>query len=152
MNRKETRMLLERIEEARCFLNSEELQSIKQHVSEVLAFLERFGTLEEIIIHVKELEKRVYIVKEYLTIDEVAKYLQVSKNTVYRLTSAKDITFFKPNGKTIFIHRKDLEDWIGKTPYLSNADLERQAGLLAYQMEKDRTRDHDGKFKKGGKR
>lgn len=151
MNRKETAILLDRIDDARNFLKSEEFQAIQHQVDDIHKFLERFGTLEEIIIHVKELEKRVYIIKEYLTIDEVAKYLQVSKNTVYRLTSAKEITFFKPNGKTIFINRTDLEKWIGKTPYLSNSDLERQADLLAYQMEKDRVRDRDGKFKKGGK-
>lgn len=151
MNRKETTLLLERIEAAQNFLKSDDFQTIQQHIMDIQGFFERFGTLEEIILHVKELEKRVYIIKEYLTIDEVAKYLQVSKNTVYRLTSAKDITFFKPNGKTIFINRKDLEEWIGKTPYLSNAALERQAGLLAYQMEKDRVRDRDGKIKKGGK-
>lgn len=151
MNKKELNEYLERIEAAKAFVESPEYNTFHQEVVDTCRFLERFGTMADVINHVRTLEERVYIIKEYLTLDEVAMYLQVSKHTVYKLTSANDITFYKPNGKMIFVKRKDLEEWIGRTPYRSNYELQRQADLLAYQLEKDRNNPSNIK-KRGGAR
>ncbi len=151
MNKRELTAYLERIESAKDFVESPEYKALHQEAVDTCSFLERFGTMAEVINHLRMLEERVYIIKEYLTLDEVAKYLQVSKHTVYKLTSANEITFYKPNGKMIFVRRKDLEEWIGRTPYRSNFELQRQADLLAYQMEKDHIRSSAAK-KKGGEK
>lgn len=65
--------------------------------------------------------------KEMLTIGEAAEYLQVSKSTVYKLTSTHQIPFYKPNGKMIYIHRQDLVDWIKKFPCKSMQQIESEA-------------------------
>ncbi len=149
MNKKDLTEFLDRIEAARNFVEGPEYHLLRKQSLETCKFFERFGSINDIIEHVRMLEERVYIIKEFLTLDEVAMYLQVSKHTVYKLTSANEITFYKPNGKTIFVRRTDLEEWIGRTPYRSNYELQRQADLLAYQMEKDHKRSEDSK-KKGG--
>ncbi len=113
MNKKEFVPYLERIEAARDLVEGPEFKALQQKSEDICRFFERFGSMAEIIEHVRSLEERLYVIKEYLTLDEVAMYLQVSKHTVYKLTSANEITFYKPNGKMIFVHRKDLEDWIG---------------------------------------
>ena len=128
-------------------MSGAEYQHMKETIDETCEFLNRFNSLAELVKHIKEMEKRVYVIKEYLTVDEVARYLQVSKATVYRITSNKEVTYFKPNGKTIFIQRRELENWIGRNAYLSNSELERQANLLSYQLEKDRS---IPEYKKGG--
>ena len=92
--------------------------------------------------------KIAYAAKEFLNIDEVAAYLQVSKGYVYKLTMQKELTVYKPNGKNIFILRDDLNRWIKRNPCFSNAEIERQANVIAYtlgQKSKD-------KPTKGGKK
>ena len=46
----------------------------------------------------------------------------------------------KPNGKTIFIRRADLEEWISQTPILSNDEMKRRADYICSQLEKDRNK------------
>lgn len=70
--------------------------------------------------------------KEMLTISEAAKYLQISKSSMYKMTSSHQIPFYKPTGKTIYIHRQDLVDWIKKYPYKSTQQIEMEA--TAYCM------------------
>ena len=105
MNKKELTTYLERIEAAKDFVESPEYKVLHQEAVDTCTFLERFGTMADVINHLRMLEERVYIIKEYLTLDEVARYLQVSKHTVYKLTSANEITFYKPNG---FVPKKEL--------------------------------------------
>lgn len=80
-------------------------------------------------------------------IDEAAKYLNISKGHMYRLTSNRDISYTKPNGKNIFFERKELDEWKRRNPVLSQRELERQAAIMT-------AHDHTGKpnhKKKGGK-
>jgi excisionase family DNA binding protein len=49
---------------------------------------------------------------ERLTLAETAQYLGVHKSTMYKLTSARKIPFYKL-GKSIFFYKKELDDWIG---------------------------------------
>ena len=87
--------------------------------------------------------------KDFLSIDEVAAYLQVSKSYVYKLTSSRELTVYKPNGKNIFILRNDLNEWIKRNPCLSNEEIEKQANIMAYLLDKD---NKQKQIKKGGKR
>ena len=80
------------------------------------------------------MEKIAYTAKDFLNIDEVAAYLQVSKGYVYKLTMLKELTVYKPNGKNIFILRDDLNQWIKRNPSFSNSEIERQANIIAYAL------------------
>jgi len=48
---------------------------------------------------------------EFLTIDEAADYLKLARQTMYKMTSKKEITFFKRN-KKLYFKKSDLEAWI----------------------------------------
>lgn len=50
--------------------------------------------------------------KAVLTVDEAAKYMGVSRSTLYKMTMRREIPFSKPNGKLIFINRAELEAWL----------------------------------------
>ncbi|GAB1858009.1 hypothetical protein MHTCC0001_28460 [Flavobacteriaceae bacterium MHTCC 0001] len=50
--------------------------------------------------------------KEILSFKEALLYLDVSKQTLYQLTSKKKITFTKPNGGKIYFRKEDLDKWM----------------------------------------
>ncbi|NLO71947.1 MAG: helix-turn-helix domain-containing protein [Porphyromonadaceae bacterium] len=50
--------------------------------------------------------------KEFLTVEDLAKITRFSKNTIYKLTSKKKITHFKPNGKIVLFRREDVEEFL----------------------------------------
>ncbi len=65
--------------------------------------------------------------KEVLTLDEAARYMGVAKSYLYKLTSARQIPHYKPNGKNCFFRRSELEDWLTENRVATNADLDDKA-------------------------
>ena len=59
---------------------------------------------------IKQMEYKLYLKKRYLTIKEVSDYTGYTESTIYHLTGRKKIRYHKPNGKTILIHRKILDE------------------------------------------
>lgn len=145
MNRKDIDLLVARIEGLKGFLENNSLEEFQKQILHVENFLRRFGTLAELLSHVARIEKIAYAAKDFLNIDEVAEYLQVSKSYVYKLTSTKELTVYKPNGKNIFILRDDLNDWIKRTSLLSHEEIEKRASQIIYQSK-------NSKVRKGGKK
>ena len=125
MNRKEIDLLLARIEGLKSFLEKNSLEDFQKEILRVDNYLKRFGSLDELLSHLKRVEEVAYTAKEFLTIDEVAYYLQVSKSYVYKLTASREFTVYKPNGKTIFVRRDDLNEWIRRNPCVSGREIER---------------------------
>lgn len=72
--------------------------------------------VQQIKERIKQIEYKLYLKKRYLTIKEVSDYTGYTESTIYHLTGRKKIRYHKPNGKTILIHRKDLEKWIEAHP------------------------------------
>ena len=134
MNRKEIDLLLSRMEGLKSLLEDNSLENFQQEILRVENFLKRFGSLDELLTPLGNVEKIAYTAKDFLNIDEVAAYLQVSKGHVYKLTMLKELTVYKPNGKNIFILRDDLNQWIKRNPSFSNSEIERQANIIAYAL------------------
>ena len=65
--------------------------------------------------------------KPYLTVNECARFLGVSAITVRRYIYAGVLKYSKPMGKTIFIARKDLDEFVEKGRVVSNAELSARA-------------------------
>ena len=63
---------------------------------------ERFDRLERLSI---------MAAKNVLTIGEAALILGLSKNYIYKLTMKKKIPYYKPNAKTVYFKRSELEAW-----------------------------------------
>lgn len=136
MTKKELEILLSRVEGIKSLLESNSLEQFQQEVLKVENYLKRFGSLAELLSHLEKLENMAYAAKDFLSIDEVATYLNISKSSAYKITSSKELTVYKPNGKNIFILRSDLNDWIKRNPCLSNDELEKQANIVAYNLER----------------
>ena len=84
--------------------------------------------MEFIQNEIKEIKKLLLALniqqKEILTVDDATVYLQLAKNCLYKMTSKKEIPFYKPGGKKIFFKKSELDDWIFKGKVLSNDELE----------------------------
>jgi excisionase family DNA binding protein len=72
------------------------------------------------------LKNQNILLKEFLTLDEAAEYLSLSKSAVYKMTSKKEIPFYNPGGKKIYFKRVELDSWIlnGKVESASQIEIE----------------------------
>ncbi|REC61450.1 DNA-binding protein [Chryseobacterium pennae] len=50
--------------------------------------------------------------KKILSFKEALEYLDVSPSLLYKLTSQRTITYFKPNGGKIYFKKTDLDHWM----------------------------------------
>ncbi len=50
--------------------------------------------------------------KDVLTLEEAALYLGISRSSLYKMTHAHTIPFYKPNGKLVFFEKKELLAWM----------------------------------------
>ncbi len=62
-----------------------------------------------------------------LTFKEATKYLDISSSYLYKLTSTAKITHYKPNGKTLYFEKTDLNKWLLRGKVLSDSELEQKA-------------------------
>ena len=50
--------------------------------------------------------------KDMLTMDDAVLYTGLGKSYLYVLTCKKKIPFYKPNGKTIYFKKSELNEWL----------------------------------------
>ena len=67
-------------------------------------------TLKQIVKLLQEIQQQE---SNYLSFNQAKEFLQTSSSTLYKLTSAKEIKHYKPNGKLLF-KKTDLEDWLNQ--------------------------------------
>lgn len=89
--------------------------------------------LKELRFLKQEIRQRNLYKKRYLSITEAAKISGVSKSFIQKLVASKQIPHSKPNGKLIFIHRRDLEKFLSKN-YISSID-ELESKTADYLLE-----------------
>lgn len=84
--------------------------------------------MEFIQIELKEikelLKKQIIQQKEILTIEEASEFLGLSTSRLYKMTSNKEIPYYKPGGKKVYLNRKELEQWILNSRVASVNDLD----------------------------
>ncbi|HBI39989.1 MAG TPA: DNA-binding protein, partial [Tenacibaculum sp.] len=49
------------------------------------------------------------LLKQVLNLNEAAKYLDISKSHLYKLTSRKEIPFYCPQGKRLYFKKDELD-------------------------------------------
>ncbi len=92
----------------------------------------------------QELEAKMQRVLEYsllsaknvLTLDDTALLTGLSKSYLYKLTCTHQIPYYKPNGKQIFLDKKEVEAWMKRNRYQSEDEAESVA--LAHVVASDR--------------
>ncbi len=63
--------------------------------------------------------------KKVLTFDEACTYTGYSRSYMYKITS--QLPFSKPNGKTLFISKEDLDNWLLSNKGKSEAQKQKEA-------------------------
>ena len=62
-----------------------------------------------------------------LNLLEAAKFLDLSRSHLYKLTSERKIPHFKPNGKKIYFDRSELVQWLKRKPARTLEETEENA-------------------------
>ncbi len=69
--------------------------------------------MQQLIERMDRVEKLTLLAaKNVLQLDDVVLLTGLSKSWLYKATSAGQIPHYKPNGKTIYFDRKEIEDWL----------------------------------------
>lgn len=118
-----------------------EIESVHQRIGEV-------GRIDRMIQLLELFEAQNYMLKDFLTVDDAAQYLNLSKSTIYKMTSRGEIPFYKPNSKTLFLKREEVNDWIQGRKHLSENELIQIAERYAQQLVKPNTHRSTPHFKK----
>ena len=91
----------------------------KQHRSE---------EFQELTSKIDRLEKIALLgAKNVLTIDDVALITGFTKGHIYRLTSGQKIPHYKPNGRTLYFKKEEIEDWMLQNKIRTNTEIESAA-------------------------
>jgi excisionase family DNA binding protein len=69
-------------------------------------------------------ESQLNVEKTVLTLDEAVAYTGFSKSYMYKLTSERKIPHSKPNGKSIFFSKSQLDAWLMSRPVDTEAASE----------------------------
>lgn len=65
--------------------------------------------------------------KAVLTLDEAARYTGLSKSTLYKLTSNREIPHSKPFGKRIYFDRIELDNWLKQNRVSTTKEVAQKA-------------------------
>lgn len=74
--------------------------------------------------------------KNVLSIDDVVLLTGLSKAYIYRLTSTKQIPYYKPNGKVVYFDRAEIEGWMKQNRYDCKLDSEHKAAKYNFEKTK----------------
>jgi len=87
--------------------------------------------MEEIIERLKAIERKLdemaALNKETLNFKEAARYLDMSRSHLYKLTSAKEIPHYKPRGKQVYFEKRELDKWLLQNRQKTRAEIEQAA-------------------------
>ena len=86
---------------------------------------------------IEELQKRMEAVedildnaKEVLTVEEASRFMDIARSSLYKMTSDRSISFYRPNGKMIYFEKADILAWIRQnrvTPVKNSDDSEQES-------------------------
>jgi excisionase family DNA binding protein len=85
------------------------------------AIIERLNAIE------RKLEELAAGNKEVLNLKEAARYLDVSRSHLYKLTYSKEIPHYKPRGKQIYFEKRELDRWLLQNRQKTKAEIEQAA-------------------------
>ena len=137
MTEKEFFVTVRRIEDAIKFIATNgEIESLLEKMDRIQRFLNRFGTLSELIEHLESVEKYIFFGKETLTLEESAIYLGISKSTLYKLTSAGELATIKRKGKIKYIAKEELDRWINPNVLFNDDEDKRLAEMKSDELRK----------------
>ena len=86
---------------------------------------------------VEVLENTLSAGKEVLTLEEAARFMGVTKSSLYKMTHEQTIPYYKPNGKMVYFEKAELLTWIRRNAIASKAQVSEEANRIHY-LEKSK--------------
>jgi len=73
---------------------------------------------------------------DLLNLSQAVTYTGLSKSFWYKITAAKELNYYQPNGKTIFFKRGDIDNFLCRRKIQSNQEisLEAEQSLLSHRL------------------
>src|SRR5688500_839417 len=65
--------------------------------------------------------------KEVFTLQEAAKYLNISPKTLYKYTSSLSVPFSRPSGGKIYFRKDVLDEWLLSKSTISSQEMKLKA-------------------------
>ena len=138
MTKREFEQIIALYEEARDFAKTTgKLKEILAKLEKVTVILQRLETFQNLSAMLDLFEKQSWVMKEYLTIDEVAAYLDVSRWKIRRISADKVLPIYKPTNK-IYIKKDDLLEYIKCSKRMSQEELQEYARRFLNESENHR--------------
>ena len=72
----------------------------------------------------EKLNEQNMLQKTVLNFLEACEYLDLSQSHLYKLTSARHIPHFCPQGKKLYFKREELDNWLQRNRQLTNDELQ----------------------------
>lgn len=124
-------------------IRKEHVEGWQQFLAPAEQMLSSSGDIKVLLAHqlfqqsmneqrIEALENVFLCQKDIFNLDEAATYLSMSKSTLYKLTSKKEIPHYKPN-RFIFFERSELDKWIRSAAVKTEDQLNDQVN--AYTMD-----------------
>lgn len=82
------------------------------------AILQKLDRLESLIIGTS---------KQILNVDDVVNYTGFSKSYVYKLVHKNILPYSKPNNRTLFFTKKEIDEWLLQNKSKSISQIEQEA-------------------------
>ena len=71
---------------------------------------EKYEAIEQMIE--QKFDELKILTKSFLTVEELASYLNVKTSYIYKMTHNREIPFYKPGGKMIYFNREEIDEWV----------------------------------------
>ncbi len=82
------------------------------------AIIQKLSQLEKLIIGSN---------KQIFTVDDVVNYTGFSKSYVYKLVHTKILPYSKPNNRTLFFSKTEIDEWLLQNKSKSISQIEKEA-------------------------
>lgn len=88
-------------------------------------------TVSELGQRLERIENLLRGQKNILSFDEAAVYTGISKSYLYKLTAGCKVPHYKPEGKTLYFDRMELETWLRRNRVKTVDEIEKEAAAAA---------------------
>lgn len=79
--------------------------------------------IEQNNARLEKIELALLSQKTVFTISDFCQYVGVSKSWAYKLTSQRAVPHYKPNDKTVYFHKEEIDKWLLQNPVRTNSQL-----------------------------
>ena len=92
-------------------------------------------SLEKIDERLTNIENLLLTQKTVLNFNEAANYTGLAKSYLYKLSCSGGVPCYKPNGKTLWFNRIELDQWLMRNRKATNAEIDAKAeNIVAFNM------------------